>query len=189
MKHIHFEQATLQHKDIIFQWLNESFVKEFWDNSQAHKDDIINFIDGRKTPSNYAGGNYIYWIGSMDNIPYCLIMTIQEKPGVNRPQIKEEHLSTTGSTYSIEYMIGNKEFFGKGIGARTLEEFTIFFNKQFDTKADTFFIDPDVTNSRAKHVYAKAGFVYIGDFIMGGNGVFAGRKTHFLVKKLQNEKL
>lgn len=38
-------------------WLNEPHVQEFWDNTQAHKEDILNFIQGRKTPSQYAEGN------------------------------------------------------------------------------------------------------------------------------------
>jgi hypothetical protein len=32
----------------------------FWDNSQAHKDDIVHFVEGRKTPSPYLEGKYIY---------------------------------------------------------------------------------------------------------------------------------
>ncbi|MEN8236108.1 MAG: GNAT family N-acetyltransferase [Pseudomonadota bacterium] len=42
-------------------------------------------------------------------------------------------------------------------------------------------IDPDISNPRAKHVYEKAGFVHVGDFVMGGSGCFAGCKTHLLV--------
>ncbi|MFI5206205.1 MAG: GNAT family N-acetyltransferase, partial [Candidatus Paceibacterales bacterium] len=157
---------------------------EFWDNSQAHKDDIVNFIHGRKEPSRYANGQYVYWVGLMNKIPFSLIMTIKENRGEERPQIKDDHLSVTGSTYSIEFMIGEKEYFGKGLGAKTLEKFTLFFQAYVDENADTFFIDPDLTNSRAKHVYENAGFKYIGDFIMGGDGVFAGRNSYFLVKKL-----
>lgn len=181
---IHFAKVTSKYKDVIFHWLAEPHVKEFWDNSQAHKDDIVNFINGRKQPSNYANGNYVYWIGLIDNIPYCLIMTVKENKNEERPQIKNDHLSTIGSTYSIDFMIGDKDYFGKGLGAKTLEEFILFIQEKYDKSADTFFIDPDETNPRAKHVYEKAGFKYIGDFIMAGHGVFAGRKTHFMVKKL-----
>jgi RimJ/RimL family protein N-acetyltransferase len=58
-----------------------------------------------------------------------------------------------------------------------------FFQGSVDAKADTFFIDPDDNNPRAKHVYAKAGFDLVGDFVMKG-GVFDGKKTDFMVKKL-----
>lgn len=113
-----------------------------------------------------------------------MIMTIKEKLEQPRPKIKDDHLSKTGSTYSIDFMIGNKDYFGKGLGAKTLSAFLLFFKNEIDSRADRFFIDPDVNNPRAKHVYEKAGFKYIGDFVMEGDGCFAGRKTHFLVRKL-----
>lgn len=183
-KNISFNKATLKHKEIIFSWLNEPHIQEFWDNTQAHKDDIVNFMQGRVTASSYANGEYVYWIGSIDNIPYCMIMTIEEKPEQARPKIKNDHLSKTGSTYSLDFMIGNKNYVGKGLGAKTLTEFLVFFKNSIDPNADTFFIDPDITNPKAKHVYENAGFKFIGDFIMEGDGCFAGQKTYFLVKKI-----
>lgn len=56
MDGIEFEQATLKHKDIIFQWLAEPHMQEFWDNSQEHKDDILIFMNGRKKASSYFNG-------------------------------------------------------------------------------------------------------------------------------------
>ncbi len=181
-----FEPAKLSHKEIIFNWLNEPHIQEFWDNTQAHKDDILNFMDGRKTSSTYANGEYNYWIGFIDDIPFCMIMTIQEKPRKNREAIKNSHLSKTGTTYSIDFMIGNPAYFGKGLGSETLSEFITFFSQSIDSHADTFFIDPDVNNPRAKHVYEKAGFEFISDFVLEGSGCFSGRKTHFLVKRLRS---
>lgn len=181
---ITFEKANTKHLKAIFEWLEEPHVKEFWDNSQGHKDDIINFIDGRKTPSEYCDGLFTYWVGSIDNIPYSLIMTLEEKPEYDIPALKKLHLSKQGHTYSLDYMIGNKTYFGKGLGAKTLEAFIEFFTTEYDQQADTFFIDPDVENPKARHVYEKAGFKYIDDFMMAGDGVFTGRRTHFLVKQL-----
>lgn len=181
---VNFEKVQLKHKDIIFSWLSQPHIQAFWDNSQAHKDDIIYFIEGRKVPSNYANGHYVYWIATIENHPYALIMTIKENQGENREPIKTTHISQTGATYSLDYMIGDPEYIGKGLGAPTLEQFLIFFQAEIDSNADTFFIDPDVTNPRAKHIYEKAGFQFMGDFILGGTGVFAGRKTHFMVKQL-----
>jgi hypothetical protein len=42
-----FEQVTQKHLDVIYAWLAQDFVVEFWDNTQAHKDDIVNFV-GKK---------------------------------------------------------------------------------------------------------------------------------------------
>jgi RimJ/RimL family protein N-acetyltransferase len=180
---IRFERANIKYRETVFEWLEEPHVKEFWDNSQEHKNDILNFMNGRKEPSDYVDGRYIYWVGVIDEKPYSLIMTIQENLNEDRPQIKSSHLSKTGTTYSLDYMIGNKNCFGKGLGVKTLREFIAFFQREFDPKADTFFIDPDISNSKARYVYEKAGFSFIGDFIMEETSVFSGQKTHFLVKK------
>ena len=48
MDKITFEKATTTYEEIIFSWLAEPHVQEFWDNSQEHKDDILNFIQGQK---------------------------------------------------------------------------------------------------------------------------------------------
>ena len=40
---ITFEKAHFKHKDTIFNWLEEPHVKEFWDNTQAHKDESSYF--------------------------------------------------------------------------------------------------------------------------------------------------
>src|SRR5437868_2878856 len=114
---IHFEKIASQHLEIIFRWLNEDFVKEFWDNTQAHKDDIINFVEGRITPSNYANGEYVYWIAKINNEPFAMLMTIKESYASPINQEKLAQLSRTGHTYGLDYMIGNPGFFGKGYGS------------------------------------------------------------------------
>jgi predicted acetyltransferase/RimJ/RimL family protein N-acetyltransferase len=181
---ITFEKASHQHHEAIFTWLEEPHVKEHWDNSQEHKDDIIKFMSNRIEPSDYADGLYDYYVGLINDEPYSMVMIIKETSASDLPSIKMNHISKIGSTYSIDFMIGNKDYLGKNLGAKTLECFIDFISCEIDPLADTFFIDPDVTNLRAKHVYEKAGFKYIDDFIMEGNGVFQGKKTHFLIKNI-----
>lgn len=183
---INFEKANVSHIDIIFGWLSEPFVQEFWDNTQSHKDDILNFVNGRKWPSNYCDGKYFYWIASFDGHPFAMLMTIQETPEDHIDDIKLNHLSKTGNTYGIDYMIGDKNYFGKGYGAKTLVKFLDFFRKEFDESADTFIIDPASDNPRAKHVYMKAGFEYIADFVMSGDCSGSVKLHHLLIKKIES---
>lgn len=180
---INFEKANVSHVDIILGWLSEPFVQEFWDNTQGHKDDILNFVNGRKEPSNYCDGKYLYWIASCNGHPFAMLMTIQETAEDHIDDIKLSHLSKTGNTYGIDYMIGDKDYFGKGYGAKTLSEFLDFFRREFDGSADTFIIDPASDNHRAKHVYMKAGFEHIADFVMDGYCSGAGKSHHLLIKR------
>jgi hypothetical protein len=48
---IKFEKVTGAHLYTIFSWLREPHIMEFWDNTQAHKDDIVNFTEGRNKKS------------------------------------------------------------------------------------------------------------------------------------------
>ncbi len=180
---IHFEKANINHIDIIFNWLAEPFVQEFWDNTQGHKDDILNFVNGRTESSNYCDGKYVYWIASWGGHPFAMLMSIQETEEDHIDDIKLNHLSKTGHTYGIDYMIGDKNYFGQGYGAKTLSEFLDFFRREFDVSADTFIIDPAIDNARAKHVYMKAGFEHIADFVMGGDCSGAGQAHHLLIKR------
>lgn len=180
---IKFEKATTAHKEIIFSWLAEPHVQEFWDNTQGHKDDILNFMDGRKEQSNYCDGKYIYWIALNSGKPYAMLMTIRETIKDDIGELKLSHLSKTGHTYGLDYMIGSLDHIGKGYGAKTLIEFVGFFRDSFDKKADVFLIDPASDNPRAKRVYEKAGFKHIADFVMGGDCSGSGKPDHLLIKK------
>ncbi len=80
-------------------------------------------------------------------------------------------------------MIGNLKFLGKGYGAKTLSEFINYFRESIDPKADTFLIDPSNDNPRAKHIYMKAGFEHVCDFMMEGDVSSKGQLHHLLVKR------
>lgn len=180
-----FEKVTSTNLDTIFGWLTEPHVMEFWDNTQAHKDDIVNFAEGRKTPSYYADGQYVYWIAYLEDEPFAMLMTIQETHKEDIGPEKLKRLSKTGNTYGLDYMIGNPKFFGKGYGSQTLSDFIDYFRECFDPKADTFLIDPASDNVRAKHVYMKAGFKHVCDFMMEGDVSGAGKVHHLLLKKFE----
>ena len=186
MSKITFEKARPLHKEIVFAWLEEPHIQEFWDNTQAHKDDIINFIGGRKTISNYCGGKYIYWIACIGGKPYAMLMTIKETFDDNLGKIKLLYLSQKGNSYGLDYMIGNTEYLGKGYGSKTLDKFICFFRSEFDIKADTFLIDPVVDNHKAKRVYEKAGFKHVDDFIMQEDCSGKNKKHSLFVKKFES---
>lgn len=179
---ITFEKASPAHRESIFEWLESPHVKEFWDNSPNHRDDILIFMNGRKEPSPYFDGIFDYWIGLVNNDPYCLVMTSEILPTqTDLSNLWRSNLSKNGKTFSIDFMIGNQKYFGKGLAAPTLEAFTGFIQAKIDPSIDTFFIDPEESNERAKHVYEKAGFHCIADFHRDCNGEKDVR--HFLMVK------
>lgn len=178
-----FEKASLNHKDTIFSWLSEPHMMQFWDNTQEHKDDILNFIHGRK--QHYFYGTTKYWVASFDGHPYAFILTDEIKSSEeDLPDLLKENLSKTGNTISLDFGIGNKSFLGKGLAAPTLQAFIKFYQRQIDHKADTYFIDPDEHNPRAIHVYQQAGFKIVGKDEPATKGGFIGQRSFLMVQTL-----
>ena len=178
---IRFEKAATQHQDIIFSWLSEPHIQEFWDNSQEHKDDILNFIYGRK--QHYFYGTTQYWVGYINNQPFCFLLSDQIlKEQEDLSDLHRQYLSSHGHTISLDFGIGNKNLLGKGLAAPTLKAFTEFYKNNIDSKADTFFIDPNTNNPRAFHVYEKAGFEMVG-YYYAKQGFFKEEKSCLMVKK------
>lgn len=185
MNKISFEKANTNTEEIIFRWLAEPHMQEFWDNTQEHKDDIRNFIYGRK--QHYFYGTTQYWVGYFDNEPFCFILSDQILPSqTDLSVLHKKNLSRSGNTISIDFGIGNTKFLGRGLAAQTLERFVEFYHTNIDRKADTFTIDPNVNNPRAFHVYEKAGFKMAGYYKAIG-GAFGDEQMCLMVKKLVSE--
>jgi RimJ/RimL family protein N-acetyltransferase len=179
---ITFEKASLEHKDLIFRWLSEPHMMEFWDNSQDHKDDILNFIHNR--PQHRYSGTTKYWIGLINDIPYSFILSDVFKEAEDLSDIHKKHMSKSGNTIGIDFSIGNKKYLGQGLAVPTLDAFIRFYKSMVDIGADTFFIDPDENNPRAKHVYAKAGFLAVGEFEVK-EGPFKGQINCLMVRNYE----
>jgi len=172
----------MAHKDLIFEWLEKPHVREFWDNSQKHRDDILSFIKSQKETSHYYEGIFTYWVGSVADEPYCLLMTSEMVDVPSLPEVWRANLSKTGKVYSIDFCIGNEKYLGKGLATPTLESFTRFIKEKVDPAVDSFMIDPAETNPRAKHVYEKAGFKTVAEFVRT-DGFFKGIKHFLMIKK------
>lgn len=186
-KEIRFKKASIEDYELLMQWLKEPHIMEFWDNSPEHREDILIFMQGRSKPSPYFGGIFTYWVAMLDQTPYSLLMTseiLNTEPDLL--PIWQAHLSKKGKTYSIDFLIGNKHYLNRGLAGPTLEAFARYISDVIDLEVDTFFIDPAVSNSRAIHVYEKAGFEIKGEFQRDFEGE-QNVKHLLMVKKLVNK--
>src|SRR5579871_1579214 len=176
---ISFRKADVSLQPIIFSWLEEPHMKEFWDNSLEHKNDILNFIEGRK--QTYFAGSTKYWVGFVDNEPFCFILSDQILSAEKElHEIYRKYLSAKGNTIALDFGIGNIAFLGKGLAAKALAAFMEFYRTKIDSAADTFFIDPAENNPRAQHVYEKAGFKLVGDYV-ASEGAFIGKRSLLMI--------
>lgn len=178
-----FEKATLQYKEKVLNWLDKPYVKEFWDNSDAYRLDLDIFMAGRKIQSPYFDGIFDYWIGLNDGEPFCLMMSNQVSGDDDIPDLWKSHLSKLGHTVSLDFMIGEEKFLGKGFAAKAINEFILFYRSMIDVKADMFLIDPDSSNQKALRAYENAGFIRAGDFL-AVTGVYEGNETTLMTKRI-----
>ncbi len=170
---ITFKKAQKSNKDLVQGWLKKAHVKEYWDNSEEMWENFESYLKGRKVL-------FDYWICFYDKVPFGMIMTSdasEPEPGQKEPL---DHfipwLESEGMTLTIDFVIGEKSFLGKGLGSQTLQKFA----EVQDPNVTAFLVDPEVKNERAVHVYEKAGFAKVSTFIRG-KGFFKG-KPHYLMK-------
>ena len=167
---IEFIKAKKSHLELVKEWWNKPHIAEWLDMSETMWNNFADYVlKGKKDL-------YDYWIGLCDGIPYSLLLTSE----IVETELfdDEEHLRAAieGKTYSIDFMIGNEEFLGKGLGAATLSEFRKFIGSE----VKTFLIDPQCANIKATHVYEKAGFKIVDTFTPKA-GFFKNQK-HYLMK-------
>lgn len=81
-------------------------------------------------------------------------------------------LESDGKTLTLDYLIGNKKYLGKGLSYLTINEFKNFL----DDQVSALLIDPESNNTKAIHVYEKAGFNKVSTFVPD-EGDFSG-KSH-----------
>ncbi len=176
-----FQKVGQEHLETIFGWLDQPHMKEFWDNSPLHRQDIEIFANGRTEPSPYFDGIGTYWVGFLEGTPFSFILSHEESEETGCPESYKPFLSKTGKTIGLDFGIGSPAFLGRGLSAPALEAFMDFYRHEVDSAVDTYLIDPFIHNPRAIHVYQKAGFKIVSDFVQQ-SGSFAQSEGVLMIK-------
>ena len=153
-QHITFQQATGLDKSLIHTWWNKPHVKEFWDNSPALWENVAHYLN------NGVKDLFDYWLGFYDGVAFALVMT--STIDITQPSVYAAYCPKESTTYTIDFMIGEEAYLGQGLAAATLQAFMDFC----PTEVTHFLIDPASSNTRAVHVYHKAGFKEVGRFTL-----------------------
>ena len=164
-----FRRAELNDDGLISRWFHSPHVSEFWGDASANILDFRSAMTGVCTLFNY-------WIGRDDTIPFCLLITTDATR--DTPEHLAPFLPETGEAWTLDVLIGPPEYVGRGIATQMLESFLSHI--QYQNRAlRTVLIDPEANNSRAIHVYEKAGFQLVSEFVPS-DGAFQG-KPHVLM--------
>lgn len=150
--HFTFRLVHKLDRSLIHSWLNQPHVSDWFygeglENTFKYLDE---FLDGL--------GFAKYWLALDQNHPFAFFITTNvEKPNDEL----SKWCSLEGDAITLDMLIGDVEYLGKGYAVPIIHEFLL---KNFPN-ANEILIDPEATNQKAIHVYQKAGFKKIGEFI------------------------
>ena len=142
----HFESVLKSQENMVLQWIKQLHINEW-----LHGDGLKNTIEDLNKFVNGKGAWASHWLAYDKAIPFAYLITSEVD------QDKENF----GPTITLDLFICRLDYLGKGLAVKMIHEFLI---SQF-SNIETVLIDPEISNKRAVHVYQKAGFKTIGEFI------------------------
>ncbi len=135
----YFAPAKESQIALIHGWLELNHIKEW-----IHGKGLQNTLNGLE--EFFQGeSNTTYWIGYYKGTPFSFLITSPEGT----------------DAITLDLFICDLNYLGKGLAAPMIREFLI---SRFPN-VKKILIDPEATNTRAIHVYQKAGFKITGEFI------------------------
>lgn len=148
-----FFPAEKKYKDIILAWFNKDYIKEFYygEGLQNTLNNLDLYMQGIKTNGAYY---FDHWVAFINDETLGFLMTSPITGPYDESDSYNKWYIQNSTTYTLDLLIGNEKYLGKGIAHDMIQR---FITDKF-SDADYFLIDPGETNSKAIHVYAKAGF-------------------------------
>lgn len=155
-----FRKTKAADKPLILSWLDKTHVKAFYygDGRQNTLNNIELYAKGINNNGSYS---FDHWLALINGNPFAFLITSNVE-GPHNPDDDYDKWHVAGKiTYTLDLLIGPESYLGKGLAT---EMITCFIKDCF-AQADYFLIDPEKDNIKAIHVYEKAGFQKIAEFI------------------------
>ena len=141
-----FQPVKKAQQALVLQWIAQQHINE-WLHGDGLKNtinDLEQFVDGGKPWATH-------WIAYDADLPFAYLLTSELEKTAEPPN----------NAISLDLFICRLDYIGKGWSVQMIHEFIL---SQFP-HMDEVHIDPEIGNTRAVHVYKKAGFEITGEFI------------------------
>ncbi|HIF0260664.1 TPA: GNAT family N-acetyltransferase [Legionella pneumophila] len=142
----YFKPVNKMQQQLIHQWIAQEHINEW-----LHGDGLNNTIEDLEKFVNGGSSWATHWIAYDNETPFAYLITSELEKSDDHPD---------GAT-TLDLFICRLDYLGKGFSVQMIQEFLI---SQFPHVAEVL-IDPEISNTRAVHVYKKVGFNIIGEFI------------------------
>lgn len=149
------EFRNLQKSDchILHTWLQESHVREFWD-------------DGHRTVEQALA--YYYREDGVNRFLFLINNSLAgyiQSYDVNGLYNEYKKFSkANGKTVGVDFFIGDKKFLGKSLAKKIMQKFI----EHHCNDVNRVIVDPDPNNSKAIHVYQTCGFIKLESCLIDG---------------------
>ncbi len=151
-KNISFRKLQLQDLPLMYKWLNQPHVHEWYDKDKQNTLEEITKRYGPKIKGEKPTDCYLVFY---EDKPVAYIQTYK----VNDWPEFGDYVGYDDHTASIDLFIGEVSFMGQGVGSLMIRKFLqeVVFK---DSDIKTCIIGPEPNNIRAIKSYQKAGFRY-----------------------------
>jgi RimJ/RimL family protein N-acetyltransferase len=141
-----FKPMVKSQHDLVLEWIHQPHINEW-----LHGDGLSNTVKDIELFLNNGDSWATHWIAYDNETPFAYLIT---------STVEHTDVYSAGAL-TLDLFICRLDYLGKGLSVQMIHEFLV--NECSD--AVVVVIDPEVSNKRAVHVYKKAGFEIIGEFI------------------------
>jgi RimJ/RimL family protein N-acetyltransferase len=148
----HFKHVDATERSLVHHWLLQPHVAQWFygqglENTFKHLDE---FLAGSSSAQ--------YWLAFDKGHPFAFLITSH----VDKPHDElAKWCNSDGQAMTLDMLIGDPSYLGKGYAVQVIHQFLL---SQF-SNVNEVLIDPEATNAKAIHVYQKAGFNKLDEFI------------------------
>ena len=155
---------TSDQEELVLKWLHKPHVNEWF-----HGVGLKNTIEGLRAFVTNNNPRFDPWIAYCNGKAFAFLITFDvfdsEANDPESPLAKWIEIGEKSMT--LDVLIGEEAYLGKGFSVPMIQGFI----EEVHQDKKLIFIDPEKINTKAIHVYEKAGFEKIDEFIAGWHPV------------------
>jgi RimJ/RimL family protein N-acetyltransferase len=158
MNRLTFTPLKASQQELVLEWLRKPHV-----NAWFHGPGLQNTIDGIQAFVTNTDKTFDAWMAYCDGTPFAFLMTFGvQDSDADDPELHYAKWVRKGCNgITLDLLIGDENYLRKSLSVPMIKKFISTMHPD----AKTVFIDPECANSKAIHVYEKAGFKKLDEFI------------------------
>lgn len=146
------DQASYQK---VLGWLHKPHVNEFF-----HGQGLQNTLNDLEAQVSFGASQWQHWIAAINGVQFAYLITSDVNPENNEDDRFAQHMESKETAITLDILIGEESYLGQGLATIMIRA---FLQEKFRDVTKVF-IDPEVANTKAIHVYEKAGFRKLEQF-------------------------